>query len=188
MEAPVSSAPTSTKTAQITLGGGCFWCLEAIYQKINGVISVVSGYAGGSVPNPTYDAVCTGKTGHAEVVQVTFDPAVIPLEDILEIFWAMHDPTTRDRQGNDVGSQYRSIILWQTPEQQAVVEASRAAVAKLWPDPIVTEIAPLQAFYPAEAYHQDYFKRNPAAAYCQIVINPKLAKLKTTFRRHLSAA
>jgi len=166
------------KQAIATLGGGCFWCLDAVYREIEGVTGVVSGYAGGSRPNPTYEQVCSGATGHAEVVQVEFDPEVISYSDILEIFWSVHDPTTKDRQGADVGSQYRSIILTHDDAQAATARESRDAVQKLWPRPVVTEIEPLREFYPAEEYHQNYFARNPQQGYCQIVINPKLKKLR----------
>ncbi|MBN2046498.1 MAG: peptide-methionine (S)-S-oxide reductase MsrA [Anaerolineaceae bacterium] len=168
----------------ITLGGGCFWCLEAVYQLVNGVKSVTSGYAGGQKPHPTYQQVCTGSTGHAEVVQLEFDPAVISLEEILEIFFSIHDPTTLNRQGADVGTQYRSVIYYHTPEQE---EAARAAIRQLeaehrFTNPIVTEVAPLHVFYPAEEYHQNYFARNPYQGYCQFVISPKVEKFKKHFR------
>ncbi|TMC49795.1 MAG: peptide-methionine (S)-S-oxide reductase MsrA [Chloroflexi bacterium] len=161
-----------------TLGGGCFWCLDAAYRRIDGVTGVVSGYAGGSRPNPTYQQVCTGATGHAEVVQVEFDPEVISYGDILDIFWSIHDPTTKDRQGGDVGTQYRSVIFTRDDAQAATARASRDAIQQAWPRPVVTEVEPLSAFYPAEEYHQDYFARNPQQGYCQAVINPKLAKLR----------
>lgn len=161
-----------------TLGGGCFWCLDAAYREIRGVTRVVSGYAGGTSPNPTYEQVSTGGTGHAEVVQVEFDPGVISYDDILDVFWSIHDPTTRNRQGADVGSQYRSMILTHDDEQAAAARASRDAIQQEWPNPVVTEIEPLEAFYPAEEYHQDYFARNPNQGYCQIVINPKLKKVR----------
>jgi peptide-methionine (S)-S-oxide reductase len=170
-----------------TLGGGCFWCLDAAYRRIEGVTQVVSGYAGGGDPHPTYQRVCSGSTGHAEVVQVEFDPDVISYADILDVFWAIHDPTTRNRQGADVGSQYRSIILTHDDTQRRIAEESRQAVAALWPRPIVTEIVPLEAFHPAEEYHQDYFARNPDQGYCQVVINPKLAKLREKFASRLRA-
>jgi len=165
-------------TLLATLGGGCFWCLDAAYRQIDGVTGVVSGYAGGSRPNPTYQQVCTGATGHAEVVQVEFDPEVISYGDILDIFWSIHDPTTKDRQGADVGTQYRSVIFTHDDAQAATARASRDAIQQAWPRPVVTEIEPLPAFYPAEEYHQDYFARNPQQGYCQAVINPKLAKLR----------
>ena len=161
-----------------TLGGGCFWCLDAAYREIRGVTRVVSGYAGGTSPCPTYEQVSTGGTGHAEVVQVEFDPEVISYNDILDVFWSIHDPTTRNRQGADVGSQYRSIILTHDEEQAEAARASRDEIQKEWPNPVVTEIEPLEAFYPAEDYHQDYFARNPNQGYCQIVINPKLKKVR----------
>lgn len=166
----------------IVLGGGCFWCLDAGYRLINGVTEVVSGYAGGQLKDPDYYAVSGGQTGHAEVVKVTFDPAVISLEDILDIFWAMHDPTTQDRQGNDVGSQYRSAIYYTTDDQKPVIDKSLASVAKLWDNPIVTEVKELNQFYPAEAEHQNYFTKHPEAGYCQVIINPKLAKLRQKFQ------
>jgi peptide-methionine (S)-S-oxide reductase len=170
------------------LGGGCFWCLEAAYQEIAGVVSAVPGYAGGSTTNPTYQAVSGGATGHAEVVRVTFDPAVIGYSDILDIFWAIHNPTTPNQQGNDVGSQYRSIILTETDEQAKIAEASRHKVQALWPNPVVTEIKPLGTFYEAEAYHHNYFVNNPQQAYCTIVINPKLQKLRQVFKARLKPA
>jgi len=162
------------------LGGGCFWCLDAVYREIEGVTDVVSGYAGGAVANPSYRQVCTGATGHAEVVRVEFDPDVIPYADLLDIFWSIHDPTTKDRQGADVGSQYRSIIFTSGDAQAATARASRDTIQQAWPRPVVTEIQPLETFYPAEEYHQDYFARNPQQGYCQAVINPKLAKVRKT--------
>jgi peptide-methionine (S)-S-oxide reductase len=170
------SGPTAgTDTA--VLGGGCFWCLEAVYKRMPGVKSVVSGYAGGIQPDPTYEQVCSGSTGHAEVVQVEFDPAVASYERILEIFWTAHDPTSLNRQGADVGSQYRSIILYRNETQREAAERSRAQAAKRYARPIVTEILPLKAFCRAEEHHQDYFAKNPFAAYCAFVIRPKLQKL-----------
>jgi peptide-methionine (S)-S-oxide reductase len=175
--------PANYETA--TLGGGCFWCLEAAYQLVTGVIKVTSGYAGGDRSNPTYEQVSGGATGYAEVVQVEFDPAIITFTDVLDIFWTIHDPTTPNRQGNDVGTQYRSIILYANETQQMLAESSRDEVAKLWPNPIVTEIVSLEHFYPAEVYHQNYFKNHPDQAYCQIVINPKLQKLRQKFASRL---
>jgi peptide-methionine (S)-S-oxide reductase len=175
--------PMSVQTA--TLGGGCFWCLEASYQLIQGVEGIVSGYAGGEAHNPTYEQVVMGTTGHAEVVQVTFDSKTISYKDILDIFWAIHNPTTLNRQGNDVGTQYRSVIFYENDEQKSAAEQSKQEVAKLWPDPIVTEIVPLEKFYRAEEYHQNYFKNHPEQAYCQIVINPKLEKLRQKFEAKL---
>ncbi len=172
-------------TESAILGGGCFWCLDASFRQINGVEDVISGYAGGQKANPTYEQVSSGTTGHAEVVKVLYDPKIISYEDVLDIFWAIHDPTTPNRQGSDVGPQYRSVIFYQDEEQHKLAEQSKADVAKLWPNPIVTEIKPLEHFYTAEAYHQDYFAKNPAQAYCQLVINPKLQKLREKFAAKL---
>jgi len=172
-----------TETA--ILAGGCFWCLEAAYQEITGVESVVSGYAGGHVPDPSYERVSTGTTGHAETVSITYDPDVISYSDILDIFWTIHNPTTPNRQGNDVGTQYRSVIFYTDDEQKRLAEASKAEVAKLWPDPVVTEIVPLEQFFKAEDYHQNYYRNHPEAAYCQVVINPKLHKLREKFAARL---
>jgi len=173
-----------------TLGGGCFWCLEAVYDDLKGVTDVVSGYSGGNVPRPTYEQVCGKRTGHAEVVQVTFDPDVISLRDVLKVFFAIHDPTTKDRQGNDVGPQYRSAIFYHGPEQKAAAEEVIAELTRegLWPRPIVTEVTPFEAFYPAEDYHQDYFARNPYQGYCQAIIAPKVAKFRKMFVERLKAA
>ena len=170
-----------------TLGGGCFWCVEAIYQDVIGVHKVVSGYAGGTVENPTYEEVCSGTTGHAEVVQIVFDPTVISFEEILFIFWRTHDPTTLNRQGNDVGTQYRSVIYYHDEQQKEIAEQSMAETeaSDLWPDPIVTEIAPLPIFYEGEAYHQNYFVENPYQPYCIFVINPKVQKFRKSFRNKL---
>jgi peptide-methionine (S)-S-oxide reductase len=173
----------SEKREIATLAGGCFWCLDAAYRRIDGVTRVESGYAGGRQPNPTYQQVCSGATGHAEVVQVEFDPEVISFPEILDIFWTIHDPTTLNRQGADVGTQYRSSIFYHDDTQRAEAEASRDAVQLLWSSPVVTEVVPLQAFYPAEAYHQDYYGQHPGERYCAAVINPKLKKL----REHHSA-
>jgi len=172
-----------------TLGGGCFWCLEAVYDQLKGVTDVVSGYAGGQVDNPTYKQVCTGRTGHAEVVQITFDPEVIAFEDILGVFFTIHDPTTLNRQGADVGTQYRSVIFTHAPEQKTIAEAVIRSVEEqgLWPDPIVTEVAPLDTFYPAEDYHQEYYENNPNAGYCRVVIAPKVAKFRKTYIDRLKA-
>jgi peptide-methionine (S)-S-oxide reductase len=168
--------PVMTETA--TLGGGCFWCLEAIFKMVPGVVSVTSGYAGGTKENPTYKEVCTGDTGHAEVVQVVYDPAKLSYEKLLENFWDMHDPTTLNRQGHDKGTQYRSIILYQDAKQKELAEKSKAAAAALYPNPIVTQIVPLKKFYPAEDYHKDYFALNPSSSYCNLVIRPKVDKFK----------
>ncbi len=165
------------RTELATLGGGCFWCLEAVFQRQKGVKKVVSGYAGGQIPNPTYRQVCAGTTGHAEVVQIEFDPGEISYAELLEVFWACHDPTTLNRQGADVGSQYRSVIFYHDAEQKRVAEDSRQAAQKDFQEPIVTEIAPLPEFYGAEAYHQNYYRENPGAPYCMFVIRPKMNKL-----------
>ena len=177
----------SNKLETTTLGGGCFWCLEAIYQDIKGVHSVVSVYAGGAMANPTYKQVCSGTTGHAEVVQLTYDPEIISFEDLLYIFWRIHDPTTLNRQGADVGTQYRSIILYHDETQKAIAEKSKreAGASGLWPNPIVTEIAPLGEFYKAEAYHQDYYRSNPYQPYCRAVIDPKVRKFRKEFQERL---
>ncbi len=167
--------------SRIVLGGGCFWCLEAVYRQVRGVTRVRSGYAGGATPDPTYDQVCSGATGHAEVVEVCFDPAAVSLQQLLEIFWVIHDPTTPDRQGADVGTQYRSVILYADAEQRAVAEKSMAGAAAGFSDPIVTEIVPLERFWPAEDYHDDYYRTHPGQPYCQVVIDPKLAKFRKTF-------
>jgi len=174
----------------VTLGGGCFWCIEAVFGRLQGVAKAVSGYAGGGRENPDYEEVCSGTTGHAEVVQIHFDPAQITLAELLEVFWRVHDPTTRNRQGGDVGSQYRSIILYRDQEQRRVAEASRdaAQASGLWPDPFVTEIVPLEAFYPAEGYHQDYYRTNSFQPYCRMVISPKLQKLEKLFAAKLKPA
>jgi peptide-methionine (S)-S-oxide reductase len=166
-----------------TLGGGCFWCLDAAFRQLEGVEKVESGYAGGQVVNPTYRDVCTGTTGHAEVAQVTFDPSVISYRDLLGVFFTIHDPTTKDRQGADVGPQYRSIVLYHTPEQRDTAEQVIAELNRneVWDGPIVTEVVPLTAFYPAERYHQDYYANNPNQPYCQIVIAPKVAKVRKAY-------
>lgn len=167
---------------QATFGGGCFWCIEAMFKELKGISSVVSGYAGGQTANPTYEQMHSEDTGHAEVVQVTFDPNVITYRELLEIFFTMHDPTTPNRQGNDVGPQYRSIILYHDDEQkQTAQDVTSNFATKLWDNPIVTEIKLLDKFWSAEDYHQDYFNKNPQAGYCQIVINPKLAKFRQKF-------
>ena len=166
-----------------TLAGGCFWCLEAVFLELRGVESVASGYAGGRMPRPTYEQVCGGTTGHAEVVQVVFDPDVISYRDLLDVFFTIHDPTTLNRQGADVGTQYRSAIFYHSEEQRA---AAAGAIAELgasgvWDDPIVTELVPLTEFYPAEEYHRDYYRRNPNQSYCRVVIAPKVAKARSKF-------
>jgi peptide-methionine (S)-S-oxide reductase len=166
-----------------TLGGGCFWCLDAIFRQLKGVERVESGYAGGATPNPTYREVCGGRTGHAEVVQITFDPDVISYRDLLNVFFTIHDPTTKNRQGGDVGPQYRSVILFHSPEQERIARETIAEfeARHVWDAPIVTEVVALATFYPAERYHQDYFANNPNQPYCQVVIEPKVVKFRKTF-------
>jgi peptide-methionine (S)-S-oxide reductase len=172
-----------------TLGGGCFWCLEAVYDEIEGVISVESGYAGGHKPNPTYEEVCTGRTGHAEVVQITFNPQVITFRDLLDIFFSIHDPTTPNRQGADVGPQYRSIILYHNEDQRQIAEETIAALnaAKIWKTPIVTEVRPFTEFWMAEEYHQEYFAKNPYQGYCMAVVAPKVMKARKQFSERLKS-
>ena len=179
--------PTTARTATAILGGGCFWCLEAVFDDLAGVLAVESGYAGGARPDPSYDDVCSGRTGHAEVVRVTFDPAVLSLRDLLTVFFTIHDPTTRNRQGNDVGTQYRSVIFCATPEQRATATmlVAELGAAKLWRDPIVTEIADAATFFPAEGYHQEYYARNGGQPYCQVVVAPKVAKFRKHFAERL---
>jgi peptide-methionine (S)-S-oxide reductase len=176
------------KLESITLGAGCFWCVEAVYQELQGVVQVESGYMGGSTKNPTYKEVCTGNTGHAEVVRVTYNPAIISLKQILEVFFQVHDPTTLNRQGNDVGTQYRSVIFYDSNEQKELaLEVKRAlTIARIWPDPIVTEISPSSVFYLAENYHQDYYSLNSDKnPYCSFVITPKMEKFRKTFKELL---
>lgn len=165
------------------LGGGCFWCLEAVFEQMRGVGKVTSGYCGGTIPNPTYSEVCEGRTEHAEVVQIDFDPSIIPFSDVLKVFFAIHDPTTLNRQGNDIGTQYRSVVFYQSPEQE---RDARRVIAELdsqhvWDAPIVTQVIPAQPFYPAEHYHQEYFRNNPEQAYCAFVVGPKVAKFRKRF-------
>jgi peptide-methionine (S)-S-oxide reductase len=174
-----------TQLDQATLGGGCFWCLEAVYTELRGVERVISGYAGGSVAQPTYEQVCSGGTGHAEVVQVSFDPAEISYRDILDVFFTIHDPTTLNRQGADVGTQYRSAIFYHSAEQQQTATQVIGELKDVYSDPIVTEVQPLDRFYPAEGYHQDYFARNPGQPYCQFVVAPKVAKARQKFLSRL---
>ena len=178
---------TNDALETVTLGGGCFWCLQPLFQELRGVTKVEVGYSGGHVKNPTYDAVCTDTTGHAEVVNVTFDPSVIPLADVLKVFLSVHDPTTPNRQGNDVGTQYRSAILYRTPAQKASAERvlREFEAAKLWDEPIVTEVTPFSAFYRGEEYHQDYFAKNPWAGYCRAIIAPKVVKFRKEFAAKL---
>jgi peptide-methionine (S)-S-oxide reductase len=170
-----------------TFGSGCFWCTEAIFERVNGVVSVVSGYSGGTVANPSYEQVCTGKTGHAECTQITFDPAVISYDELLEIFWKMHDPTTLNRQGNDVGTQYRSVIFYHNDDQKQKAEfyKNKLTEEKIWDKPIVTEITKFEKFYPAEDYHQEYYDNNPNQGYCAYVITPKVEKFEKIFKDKL---
>ena len=169
---------STNKTELATFGGGCFWCLEAVFERLDGVKSVTSGYAGGTKENPTYKEVCTGVTGHAEVIQIEFDPHKISYEKLLEVFWEAHDPTTMNRQGADAGTQYRSVILYHNDAQKQAAEKAKELAQWRFPRPIVTEIVPLTKFFKAEEYHQDYFRKNPNAPYCAVVISPKLEKLK----------
>lgn len=194
MTNPAAGAQKDMKTKtladvreEITLGGGCFWCLDAIYREIKGVEKVLSGYSGGSVANPTYEDVCSGKTGHAEVVQITFNPQIITAEKLLRIFFATHDPTTLNRQGADVGTQYRSIIFYRNQKQKNVIDKVIGELKKdkVYKNLIVTEIVPFQSFYAAEDYHQDYYSQNREQGYCRIIINPKLEKFRKTFRDNL---
>jgi peptide-methionine (S)-S-oxide reductase len=172
------------------LGGGCFWCLEAVFDQLNGVSEVVSGYAGGAGANPSYKQVCGGDTGHAEVVRVTFDPTVLSFRDLLKVFFTIHDPTTPNRQGNDVGTQYRSAIFYQSPEQEAIAQEVIGEIdaAKIWGRPIVTELTPAAPFYPAEDYHQEYFANNAYQPYCQMVVAPKVSKFRSMFVNRLKKA
>lgn len=174
----------SNSTEIATLAGGCFWCLEAVFEQLQGVLKVESGYAGGLVENPTYHQVCTGTTGHAEVVQVTFDPSLVSYQEVLDVFFGIHDPTTLNRQGADVGTQYRSAIFYHSPAQKAVAEKriDELNAAKIWDKPIVTQVVPLSVFHRAEDYHQGYFRGNPGQPYCAAVVSPKVAK----FRKHFA--
>ena len=170
-----------------TLGGGCFWCLEAVYQELKGVQHVESGYTGGQVPNPTYEDICSGETGHAEVVRITFDPQMVSYREILEVFFTIHDPTTLNRQGNDVGTQYRSVIYFHSPEQEATAKQVIAEMANVWDAPIVTELTPEETYYKAEDYHQNYFRQNPLQGYCAFIVAPKVMKFRRTFADKLAA-
>lgn len=179
----------SDETAETTLGAGCFWCVEAVFEELQGVISVESGYSGGHKENPTYEEICGKKTGHAEVARIVYDPTIVSFETILEVFWTTHNPTTLNRQGADVGPQYRSVVYYHNDEQKAIAEKSKSEVApQLWDDPIVTEISPLINYYPAEDYHQDYYSINPNQGYCVAVINPKMAKFRKRFADKLKGA
>ena len=179
-----------SKHETATLAGGCFWCLEAVYRELRGVHSVVSGYMGGKIASPTYEQVCGGRTGHAEIVQLEFDPGVVSFRDILQVFFVIHDPTTLNRQGNDIGTQYRSAIFYHSPEQEAAAREVIAAFEKerLFGNPIVTEVVPASTFYPAETYHQEYFERNPNQPYCMAVVAPKVAKFRKHFIDRLKSA
>jgi peptide-methionine (S)-S-oxide reductase len=180
------NSKTNSQLDTATLGAGCFWCVEAIFNELRGVDKVMPGYTGGHIENPDYKTVCTGTTGHAEVCQIYFDPSVISFEEILEVFWTTHNPTTLNRQGNDIGTQYRSAIFYNSEEQRKVAEESKANVATtIWPDKIVTEIVPLTIFYQAEDYHHEYFKNNPNQGYCSIVIEPKVLKFRKKFKDKL---
>jgi peptide-methionine (S)-S-oxide reductase len=174
-------------TEMATLAGGCFWCLEAVFDELEGVTDVVSGYTGGDVPAPSYEDVCSGRTGHAEAVQITFDPERVSYHDLLEIFFTIHDPTTLNRQGADVGTQYRSAIFYHSPEQEATAEAviAELTAARLWGKPIVTQLVPLTEFFPAEAYHQRYFEQHPDQGYCRFVVAPKVAKFRSHYFERL---
>lgn len=179
---PAAEADDS-KTAIATIGGGCFWCTEAQYKMKDGVTKVVSGYAGGHKENPTYKEVCAETTGHAEVIQIHYDPSKVSYKDLIDLFWWAHDPTTLNRQGNDRGTQYRSIILYNTDEEKAIAEASMKEAQENWADPIVTEIVPLKKFYPAEDYHQDYFAQNPEQGYCRVVVKKKVEHFKEALEK-----
>ena len=178
----------SAVSERATLAGGCFWCLEAVYLELKGVTGVHSGYAGGKRPNPTYEQVCSGATGHAEVVQVSYDPAIVSYKELLDVFFTIHDPTTLNRQGGDKGTQYRSAVFFESSEQERITKETIAefAVAKVWDDPIVTEVAPLEKFWPAEEYHNDYFAQNPQNPYCAVVIAPKVSKARKLFLEKLA--
>jgi peptide-methionine (S)-S-oxide reductase len=180
-------AGANPQTAVATLGGGCFWCLEAVFEQLRGVERVVSGYAGGTVTDPTYEQVCGGNTGHAEAVQVTFVPSQISFREILEAFFGTHDPTTLNRQGPDVGTQYRSVIFYHSPDQEQTAREliAELSAAQIWPAPLVTQLVPLESFHPAENYHQGYFRRNPTQGYCLAVVSPKVAKFRQRFASRL---
>lgn len=178
----------SAVSERATLAGGCFWCLEAVYLELKGVTGVQSGYAGGKRPNPTYEQVCSGATGHAEVVRVTYDPAIVSYKELLDVFFTIHDPTTLNRQGGDKGTQYRSAVFFESSEQERITKDTIAefTAAKVWDDPIVTEVAPLEKFWPAEEYHNDYFAQNPQNPYCAVVIAPKVSKARKLFLEKLA--
>jgi peptide-methionine (S)-S-oxide reductase len=186
--AQMNNEKSSGQTDTAVFGGGCFWCLDAQFKLVDGVKSVLSGYAGGTTPNPTYEQVCSETTGHAEVIKVEFDPTKISYEDLLKKFFHAHDPTTLNRQGPDVGTSYRSIILYRDENQESIAKKVKAEAQKEWPDPIVTEIAPLKAFYKAEDYHQDYFAKNPTQGYCRLVIAPKVRKFEKELEKEKTQA
>jgi len=185
-----SRTEAGSRTETATLAGGCFWCLEAVYELLEGVTSVKSGYAGGHLPDPSYEQVCSGRTGHAEVVQIEYDPDAIAYEDLLDVFFTIHDPTTKDRQGNDIGTQYRSAIFYHDEAQRMAAYAKIAEVERegIWDRGIVTQVEPLDTFYPAEAYHDEYFRNNPGNPYCQAVVAPKVAKFRKRHLERLRAA
>ena len=180
---------TTKQLEKATLGGGCFWCLEAVFQDLVGVEKVESGYTGGDIKNPTYQQICTGRTNHVEVIQVTYDPEIITYADIIDIFWRIHDPTTLNRQGGDVGTQYRSAIFYHNESQKMIAESSKSETdaSDLWDNPIVTEVSPLADYYGAEDYHQNYYKDNPNQPYCRVVIDPKVRKFKSNYKQKLKA-
>ena len=186
--AQMNNGKSSGQTDTAVFGGGCFWCLDAQFKLVDGVKSVLSGYAGGTAPNPTYEQVCSETTGHAEVIKVEFDPTKVSYEDLLRKFFHAHDPTTLNRQGPDVGTSYRSIILYRDENQESIAKKVKAEAQKEWPDPIVTEIAPLKAFYKAEDYHQDYFAKNPTQGYCRLVIAPKVRKFEKELEKEKTQA
>lgn len=170
-----------------TLGGGCFWCTEAVFQQMAGITAVESGYTGGQVANPSYEQICEGTTGHAEVVRLSFDPAVVSFREILEVFFTIHDPTTLNRQGNDVGTQYRSVIYYHTPQQQETAKQVISEMANVWDAPLVTELSPAVTYYKAESYHQNYFRQNPLQGYCAFIVAPKVSKFRQTFRDRIKS-
>ena len=184
-----AASPVQNKFSIATVAGGCFWCLEAVYDQMKGVVAVESGYIGGQIDHPTYEAVCSGRTGHAEAVRITFDPTVVSYRELLEVFFVIHDPTTLNRQGHDVGTQYRSAIFYHDPEQKQIAEKLIAVVAKekLYANPIVTEVVPAGAWFEAESYHQEYFVRNPFQGYCTAIVGPKVAKFRKQFASKLKA-
>jgi peptide-methionine (S)-S-oxide reductase len=183
----LSDQSTAARTEVATFGAGCFWCVEAVFLQLEGVTTVESGYCGGTIENPTYEQICTGTTGHAEVCQIRYDPSKITFDELLEVFWKTHDPTTRNRQGNDMGPQYRSVVFYHDDRQKTLAEERKRQLdaAGIWQDPIVTEISPYTKFYKAEEYHQQYYDRNPEAGYCQFIIRPKVDKVRDVFKDKL---